>query len=117
MSEETRAEEAQRPDKDKESQYYPPDFLSHVLMLAATASMYLGESPHPLTEKEEKNLLLVRHSIDTLAMLQEKTRGNLTTEESKILETLLYELRMKFLQEQEKEKGTKEEHQEGGKKK
>ncbi len=49
-------------------------------------------------EQPEPNLLLARHSIDLLAMLQEKTRGNLTTEEQRILENGLTELRFRFVQ-------------------
>ena len=49
-------------------------------------------------EKPEANLALARHSIDTLAMLQEKTRGNLTTEEQRLVENGLTEMRFRFVQ-------------------
>jgi hypothetical protein len=54
----------------------------------------LGETE----EENEPNLPIARHSIDMLAMLQEKTRGNLTTEEQRLIENGLTELRFRFIQ-------------------
>jgi len=56
-------------------------------------------------EEAEPNLPLARHSIDLLAVLQEKTRGNLTVEEQRILENGLTELRFRFVQVSEERKG------------
>ena len=53
--------------------------------------------PNPYTNKKEENLDAARHTIDILAMLQAKTRGNLTPDEDHLLDGVLYELRMKFM--------------------
>ena len=59
----------------------------------------MGVAPHPESgEAAEKNLPLARHTIDTLEMLQHKTGGNLDEEEARLLESLLYELRMRFVE-------------------
>jgi hypothetical protein len=59
----------------------------------------MGVAPHPESgELPEKNLPLARHTIDSLEMLQDKTRGNLDVEETRLLESLLYELRMRFVE-------------------
>jgi len=83
--------------KGKESSLPEGNFIAHILMLATTATMHLGETPNPFTQKVEKNLALARYTIDTLAMLEEKTKGNLNEEEQKYLTELLYELRMKYI--------------------
>lgn len=70
------------------------EFLSSLSMQAMVA---LGEVPHPSTRQPEPNLEQARYLIDVLGLLQEKTKGNLGPEEKKLLEGLLYELRMKYL--------------------
>jgi hypothetical protein len=74
------------------------NFSNLVLMLATTGLMQLGEAPNPMTQKVEPNLGLARHTIDSLTMLKEKTNGNLTRQESDLLDGLLYELRMKYIE-------------------
>ena len=69
-------------------------FLSSLSMQALVA---LGELPHPSTNRQEEDLEQARYLIDVLGMLQEKTKGNLSQEESAALEGLLYELRMKYV--------------------
>ncbi|MBV9760372.1 MAG: DUF1844 domain-containing protein [Acidobacteriaceae bacterium] len=77
----------------------PADFLFLVESILMQAQVQLGllsfgeKDEHP-----EPNLPLARHSIDLLAMLQEKTRGNLTTEEQRLVENGLTELRFRFVQ-------------------
>lgn len=73
-------------------------FENLILMLATTGLMQLGEAVNPMTQKVEKNLELARHTIDSLAMLKEKTKGNLTSEEEKLLDDIIYELRMKYIE-------------------
>lgn len=78
------------------------DFSNFVLSLAATAMMQLGVVPNPETgEPGEPDFLSARHMIDTLDMLREKTRGNLDEEEAQLLDSMLYELRVRAV-----EKGT-----------
>ena len=59
--------------------------------------MLLGEVPNPYTNKKEEDLESARHTVDILTILQEKTRGNLSKEEDHLLDSVLYELRMKFM--------------------
>ncbi len=74
-----------------------PTFATFVLSLASAALVQLGEVPDPATGAVKADLVLAKHSIDTLSMLQEKTSKGLDAEESRLLEGLLYELRMKFV--------------------
>ena len=75
------------------------DFSNFVLSLAATAMVQLGMVPDPETgENAAPNLPIVKHTLETLAMLREKTRGNLDDEEEKLLDSMLYELRMRFVE-------------------
>lgn len=74
------------------------DFTTFVFSLGSSALMHMGDAPHPETGQVDKNLPLARETIDVLAMLQEKTRGNLTSEEDRFLGALLYDLRMRFIE-------------------
>ncbi|MCM8790316.1 MAG: DUF1844 domain-containing protein [Candidatus Omnitrophica bacterium] len=69
-------------------------FISSLMMEALVA---LGEIENPLSKKKDRNLAHAKFVIDTLAMLQEKTKNNLTSEESGALESILYDLRMRFV--------------------
>lgn len=69
-------------------------FLSSISMQALMA---LGEIPHPVTQTTQEDLEQARYLIDVLGILQAKTKGNLTPEESALMEDLLYELRMKYV--------------------
>jgi len=60
--------------------------------------MHLGEIPDPMTQQREVNTDAAKETIDLLAMLRDKTQGNLSDEEKKILETLLAQLQIKFSQ-------------------
>jgi hypothetical protein len=77
----------------------PIDFYTFVLSLGSSAFVHLGDAPHPETgAPAEPDLLLAKQAIDILAMLEEKTKGNLTSEEEKFLETLLTDLRIRFVE-------------------
>ncbi|MFA4854779.1 MAG: DUF1844 domain-containing protein [Candidatus Omnitrophota bacterium] len=80
----------------------PPDFKFFVTTLAMQASIALGHMPNPATDKVEEDLIQAKFIIDTLGMLQEKTKNNLAQDEITLLENMLYELRVAYL---EKEKG------------
>jgi hypothetical protein len=75
------------------------DFSTFILSLSTSALYHLGFVADPETGKPaESNLALARQTIDTLEVLQEKTQGNLEEDERKLLENLLYELRMRFVE-------------------
>ncbi len=73
-------------------------FSTHIVSLHATALLYLGEVPEDGGERVPPDKPAAQHIIDTLSMLRVKTRGNLTDEEQRLLDTVLYELRVKFCQ-------------------
>jgi len=76
----------------------PVTFTSLVLSLATTAAVHFGDLGDPATgEKSPRNLEGARQMIEMLGMLQEKTKGNLTPQEATILERVLFELRMRFV--------------------
>jgi hypothetical protein len=74
------------------------DFTTFVLSLSSSVLMHLGEVPEPESGQRKVNLDMARHTIDVLAMLEEKTRGNLTAQEEQLLKDILFEVRMKFVQ-------------------
>ena len=73
------------------------DFASFMLSLATTALAHLGEVADPATGEKTENLVAAKQMIDILSLLEEKTKGNLEPDEERLLESLLYELRMKYL--------------------
>jgi len=73
------------------------DFPSYILSYYTQSLVLLGEVPNPYTNKKEEDLEAARHTVDILGMLQEKTKGNLSSEENQLLESVLYEVRMKYM--------------------
>jgi hypothetical protein len=79
----------------------PPtlDFQTFVLGLGSSAFIHLGDAPHPETgQAAPPDLALAQQIIDVLAMLKEKTRGNLTPEEEALIGHLLRDLRLRFVE-------------------
>ena len=76
----------------------PPTFAFMVLSLRAQCEVHLGLMHFGEEEKPEPDLQLARHSIDLLGMLLDKTKGNLSLEEQRMLENSLTELRFRFVQ-------------------
>ena len=74
------------------------NLVSFISSLSMQALVGLGILPNPLTNKKEEDLNQSRYIIDTINMLREKTRGNLTNEEAKFIDDILYELRTKFIE-------------------
>jgi hypothetical protein len=72
------------------------DFMSFVMSLATSALMHLGEHDEG-TEARPVDLPLAKQTIDVIGMLREKTRGNLSPDEERVVEGVLYDLRMRFL--------------------
>jgi hypothetical protein len=74
-------------------------FIGFVISLASTAAVHFGDVANPVSgEKGEPDLAAAKQMIDILSLLEQKTKGNLTAEERSVLEQVLYELRMRFVQ-------------------
>ncbi|OKY76703.1 MAG: hypothetical protein BM485_01110 [Desulfobulbaceae bacterium DB1] len=72
-------------------------FGAFVMSLNTSALFHLGEIADPVTGLRRQDLVLVKHTIDTLHVLKEKTRGNLTEEEENMLGKFLYDLKMRYV--------------------
>ena len=98
----------------QEAQQVPPvDFISYLTNLVETGRLYLEGIPNPETDEVVINLPLVKHIIDTIEMLEEKTKGNLTAPEANFLANTLYELRMGYVRVLSRQEATTTEQTEG----
>jgi hypothetical protein len=80
-------------------------FAGFVLTLATTAAVHFGDIADPNTgQRDQPNVQAAHQMIELIAMLQEKTKGNLTSEEARLVDDLLYELRMRYVQAQQGER-------------
>jgi len=75
----------------------PIDFTTFVLSLSSSAAFHLGLAPHPNKDECCENLPMAKQTIDILALLQDKTRGNLNGEEERMLAEIIYNLRMAYV--------------------
>ena len=73
------------------------DFSTFVLSLATSAQVHLGAIPNPATGKQDSDPHLAKQTIDILGVLEEKTKGNLSEQEKKLMDHLLYDLRMMYM--------------------
>lgn len=85
---------------------FDPAFAQLVLSLQAAAMQQMGKIMSPITGTVERDLLMAKHSIDLLEMLSNKTAGNLTPDEKRLLDHVLYELRMNYVDETAKGRET-----------
>lgn len=87
--------------QEKAEQESPPlpevNFNSLVFSLSSSALFHLGEIADPQTNEKAKDLPLAKHAIDTIAMLEEKTKGNLSDDEMKFIESVLNDLRWRYV--------------------
>ena len=74
------------------------DFATFVLSMSHSVLMHLGEAPLPDGKIAKKDLPLARQTIDLLGLLEEKTKGNLSGDEERLLSQVLYDLRMRFVE-------------------
>jgi hypothetical protein len=75
----------------------PASFISFVMSIASNAASALGMMEHPVTHEREVDVELGKHWIDILGMLQKKTAGNVTSQEKRMIEGLLADLRMQYV--------------------
>jgi hypothetical protein len=92
--------EGERAGKGSTSHPLPEiDFSSFIFSLSTSALLHLGEIPDPVTHARAKDLPLAKQTIDILGILKEKTRGNLTPDEEKLMENILTDLRWRYVRE------------------
>jgi len=84
----------------------PVTFSTFVLGLSTQALLHLGEIPDPVSNTTERDLGAAKHVIDILALLRDKTRSNLEPDEEALLDSMLYDLRMRYVE--LAQRGTKE---------
>ena len=78
------------------------DFTTFVLSISSAAFIGLGIAPKPGAQKPEMDLELARQNIGLLELMKEKTKNNLSSDEEKLLDNLLFETRMRFVEAQKK---------------
>jgi len=104
VEEEQKEKETQEPKEEEaapETQRRPPlpeaSFSTFVHGLGVQCLLALGAMENPVTKKRELDLEQAKYTIDILQIMEEKTKGNLTAEEAKLLRGLLYDLRMRYV--------------------
>ena len=96
--EEKRGEEASKTGTPEQDVPLPEiNFINFLFSLSTSALIQLGEIEDPISNKKDKSLPLAKQTIDLIGMLQEKTNGNLTPNEEKMIENILYDLRMRYV--------------------
>ena len=101
-TEETNKTKEEETLKDQQFPLPEMNFSTFIFSLNSSALFHLGEIPDPVTNKRDKNLPLVKQTIDIVGILKDKTEGNLTKEEDVLINNILYDLRMRYVE------GTKE---------
>ncbi len=84
---------------DETASLPPVNFLTLILSLSTSALLHFGEIPDPITKETKKDLVMAKHTIDTISMLKEKTEGNLEEDEDKLITGVLYDLKIKYVNE------------------
>lgn len=90
--------EGRVPDKEGKCRMPEVTFSAFVMSLNTSALFHMGEIADPATGKRIVDLDLARHGIDTLVLIQNKTKGNLSKDEEEMLKNILYDLKMRFVQ-------------------
>ncbi|MEI9475410.1 MAG: DUF1844 domain-containing protein [Deltaproteobacteria bacterium] len=91
-------EESPREEKPEQDASLPEiTFPSLLLSLSTSALIQLGEIQDPVSKQTVKNLPLAKQTIDLIGMLKEKTKGNLTSDEEKLMENMLYDLKLRYV--------------------
>ncbi|HEY7167146.1 MAG TPA: DUF1844 domain-containing protein [Candidatus Binatia bacterium] len=88
-----------RPEPESHSQPFPEmNFSTFIISLSTQALMHLGEIKNPFTGNVEADISLAKQTIDIIGILRDKTRGNLDQGEDQLMEEVLYDLRMKYVE-------------------
>ncbi len=91
------AGKAPESEEQKSGPFPEVTLATFIFSLSSSALVHLGEIPEPETDKTNVDLDLAKQIIDTLGMLQEKTKGNLDPDEERLLKSVLYDLRMRYV--------------------
>jgi len=89
--------EGKVPDRNGKCVMPSVTFPAFIMSLNTSVLYHLGEIPDPVTGKKQTDFDLARHGIETLMLLQEKTKGNLTSDEEGMLKGILYDVKMRFV--------------------
>ena len=89
---------ASGPEEGESDELPAIDFATFVLSLSHSALVHLGDVPDPSGGPAQRDVAMAKQTIDLLAVLQEKTEGNLTGEEERLLDQVLYDLRMRYVE-------------------
>jgi len=84
--------------RDQTRELPPADFSTFVLSLGSSALIHLGQVEAPGEGGRQRDLPMAKHTIDLLSLLREKTKNNLSQEEDELLESLLYDLRLRYVE-------------------
>ena len=97
------AQKETTPEEKQKPEIHLPEinFATFIISLNASALVNLGVIEDPASGKKIKNLAMGKQTIDILSMMEEKTKGNLTTEEENMLKNILYDLRIIYVKEKE----------------
>jgi hypothetical protein len=98
--EESRADEGTKESPRQRQEGVPlpeVNFSTLIMSLSSSAFFHLGEIPDPATGQKQKDLALAKHTIDIIGMLREKTKGNLDDDEQKFIDSMLTDLRLRFV--------------------
>lgn len=98
MSRDKSTGHGEQPDRPEEKPPPDIDFSTFIFSLSTAAQFHLGDVSDPGTGESHENLPMAKQTIDILGMLENKTKGNLTDPEAKLLEGLLYSLRMRYIE-------------------
>ena len=91
------------PEEKKPPADLPPiNFATFVVSLSSSVLIHLGLAPDPVSGETRKELSVAKQTIDILSMLKDKTKGNLAKEEDQLMESILYDLRMRYVEEVKK---------------
>ena len=93
-----KAEPEAAPEPSQQTPLPKINFSTFIFSLNTSALLHLGEVPDPATGKQEADLPMAKQTIDLIAMLEGKTRGNLTSDEENLLKHILYDLRLRYVQ-------------------
>ncbi|MFA9613574.1 MAG: DUF1844 domain-containing protein, partial [Deltaproteobacteria bacterium] len=96
--EEEKAEPEAAAEQAEQMPFPEINFSTFIFSLNTSTLLHLGEVPDPATGKQQEDLVMAKQTIDLIAMLEEKTRGNLTSDEENLVKHILYDLRLRYVQ-------------------